>query len=72
MKKVKPSPTTKFAAPAPEPPTKTGTLVGVRLQDDLLALLDELRRQEPDMPNRPEELRRILLRHAEAKKTRDK
>jgi metal-responsive CopG/Arc/MetJ family transcriptional regulator len=41
-------------------PKETGTLVGVRLQDHLLITLDNYRREQPDLPNRPEAIRRIL------------
>ncbi len=40
--------------------TETGTLVGVRLQSELLAALDAFRATEPDLPTRPEAVRRIL------------
>ena len=35
-------------------------LVGVRLQKEPLAKLDEWRRNQPDLPNRPEALRRLM------------
>jgi hypothetical protein len=37
-------------------PAKTGTMVGVRMQDDLLARLDEFRGDE----TRPEAIRRLV------------
>lgn len=39
-----------------------GTPLTVRLQGDLLADLDRMRREEGDLPTRPEMLRRILER----------
>lgn len=32
----------------------------VRMQDDVLALVDDYRRDQPDLPNRPEAVRRML------------
>lgn len=42
-------------------PTEIGTLVGVRLQDEALTLLDNWRRKQPDLPNRPEAMRRLMI-----------
>jgi hypothetical protein len=41
-------------------PKQTGLLVGTRLQPELLAQLDEWRRGQPDLPTRPEAIRRII------------
>jgi metal-responsive CopG/Arc/MetJ family transcriptional regulator len=41
------------------PPVDSET-VGVRLQRHLIEGIDELRRLEPDLPNRQEMIRRIL------------
>lgn len=38
-------------------PTGKGTLVGVRLQPELLAALDRFIAENPDAPSRPEALR---------------
>jgi len=43
-------------------PPVTGTLVGVRLQPDDLALLEAWRDQQDDQPSLPEAMRRIMLR----------
>ena len=43
-------------ARAPE----TGTLVGVRLQTGELTTIDAWRREQPDLPSRPEAIRRLL------------
>lgn len=40
-------------------PPEAGTLVGVRLQPDLLAKIDELRAQHPGT-SRPEAIRQVL------------
>ena len=42
------------------PATGQGTLVGVRLDDELLAELDNARRQVEPKPTRPEMIRRIV------------
>src|SRR6266404_876839 len=42
------------------PATGTGTLVGVRLQDDLLSSIDFWRHEQDDRPGRPEAIRRLL------------
>lgn len=41
-------------------PTTTGTPVMMRLQAELLEFVDDFRRKQPDLPNRPEAIRRIL------------
>lgn len=40
-------------------PAETGTLIGVRLQAPELAALDAWRKDQPDLPTRPEALRRL-------------
>ena len=40
-------------------PEQTGQMVGARLQPELLKRLDEWRREQPDLPSRPEALRRL-------------
>ncbi|TMJ14649.1 MAG: hypothetical protein E6G94_09190 [Alphaproteobacteria bacterium] len=41
---------------------QTGTFVGTRLQPDLLAEIDAWRREQPDLPSRPEALRRLAVK----------
>ena len=41
--------------------TETGTLVGVRLQAPDLEALDGWRKDQPDLPTRPEAMRRLFL-----------
>jgi metal-responsive CopG/Arc/MetJ family transcriptional regulator len=41
-------------------PKETGTPVMIRLQPDLLKEIDDFRRREPDLPNRPEAMRRLV------------
>ncbi len=38
---------------------QAGTFVGTRIQPDLLKMLDDWRREQPDVPSRPEALRRL-------------
>ena len=38
---------------------QTGEMVSTRLQPDLLKQLDDWRRKQPDLPSRPEALRRL-------------
>jgi hypothetical protein len=40
-------------------PKQTGTFVGTRIQPELLKKLDDWRREQPDVPTRPEALRRL-------------
>ena len=40
-------------------PEQTGQMVGTRLQPELLKRLDDWRRAQPDLPSRPEALRRL-------------
>ncbi|HEX8193516.1 MAG TPA: hypothetical protein VF552_11530 [Allosphingosinicella sp.] len=35
-------------------------MIGTRMQPELLKLLDEWRREQPDLPSRPEAIRRII------------
>jgi len=41
-------------------PKETGTLIGVRAQDDLLSAIDDWRRGQSDLPGRPEAIRRLV------------
>jgi ribbon-helix-helix CopG family protein len=38
----------------------TGELIGVRCQAELVAAIDEWRRKQADLPNRPEAMRRLI------------
>ena len=38
----------------------TGELVGVRVQPDMAKQLDDWRRQQDDLPGRPEAIRRLV------------
>jgi hypothetical protein len=40
-------------------PAQTGLMVSTRLQPELLKRLDDWRRAQPDLPSRPEALRRL-------------
>lgn len=39
----------------------TGTLVGTRFQADLLDAIDYWRKTQPDLPTRPEAVRRLVV-----------
>jgi hypothetical protein len=43
-------------------PRQTGEMIGTRLQPDLLKLVDDWRREQPDLPTRPEAIRRLILK----------
>jgi hypothetical protein len=45
--------------PRRERPKETGVMVSTRLQPELLKQLDDWRRAQPDLPSRPEALRRL-------------
>ena len=45
------------------PPKKDTHGVMLRLERKMIEALDELRRQESDIPTRPEMIRRILAKH---------
>lgn len=49
------------------PATGLGSLIGVRLQPELLAAVDAAAAAEPDTPTRPEMIRRILASALETK-----
>ncbi len=38
----------------------TSELIGVRCQAELIAAVDEWRRKQPDLPTRPEAMRRLI------------
>jgi hypothetical protein len=44
----------------PKPTTGKGQLVGVRVHAELLKLIDAYRRSQPDLPSRPEAIRRLI------------
>jgi aspartyl-tRNA(Asn)/glutamyl-tRNA(Gln) amidotransferase subunit B len=43
-------------------PGQSGEMVSTRLQPDLLAEIDAWRREQPDLPSRPEALRRLAVK----------
>ena len=45
------------------PPKKYTEATTLRLPREMIAALDDLRRQEPEIPSRPEMIRRILAKH---------
>lgn len=47
-------------------PNRTGVLVATRVQPDLLKRLDAWRREQEDLPSRPEALRRLAEKALEA------
>lgn len=51
--------TREAAKPRRERPKQTGEMVSTRLQPEFLKRLDDWRRQQPDLPSRPEALRRL-------------
>jgi hypothetical protein len=48
--------------PRRQRPGQSGTFVGTRIQPDLLAEIDAWRRAQPDLPSRPEALRRLAVK----------
>ena len=46
--------------PVKQRSTSAGTLVGTRFQPALLAAVDEWRKDQPDLPTRPEAVRRLV------------
>lgn len=40
--------------------SQTGEMVGVRLQPDQIAAVDRWRSKQPDLPTRPEAIRRLV------------
>lgn len=43
-------------------PPQTGEMVATRIQPDLLKRIDAWRRGQPDLPSRPEALRRLAAK----------
>jgi hypothetical protein len=46
-------------------PTVSGLAIQVRLQNDLLSAIECYRRNQPDIPTRPEAIRRLIRRAIE-------
>lgn len=44
-------------------PKKDTESINLRLERTMIEAIDDLRRQEPDIPTRPEMIRRILVKH---------
>jgi hypothetical protein len=44
---------------------QTGEMVATRVQPELLEQIDKWRREQPDLPTRPEAIRRLVLRGLE-------
>jgi 3-deoxy-D-arabino-heptulosonate 7-phosphate (DAHP) synthase class II len=58
--------TGEFAKPRAKRPDQTGEMVSTRIQPDMLELIDAWRRAQPDLPSRPEALRRLAMRGLDA------
>lgn len=69
MKTTKVSVTKK---PVGRPATGVGAQIGMRWQAPVLALIDDWRRQQPDLPSRPEAIRRLVELGLKAKRLADK
>jgi hypothetical protein len=54
--------TSEAAKPRKKRPPQTGEMVSTRLQPEFLKRLDDWRREQPDLPSRPEALRRLAER----------
>jgi hypothetical protein len=46
--------------PRGRPKTGRGTQIGMRWRDDVLAEIDDWRREQDDLPSRPEAIRRLV------------
>jgi hypothetical protein len=51
--------TGEFAKPRRNRPKQTGEMVSTRMQPAMLEQIDAWRREQPDLPSRPEALRRL-------------
>ncbi len=51
-----------FENPRKKRPGQSGTFIGARVQPDLLERIDAWRREQPDLPSRPEALRRLAAK----------
>lgn len=49
-------------------PRKDTESINLRIEREMIESLDELRRQEPDIPTRPEMVRRILAKYIGVKR----
>jgi hypothetical protein len=43
-------------------PNQTGQMVSTRLQPEIMKLVDDWRRDQPDLPTRPEAIRRLVVK----------
>jgi hypothetical protein len=54
--------TSEFKSAKNRRPGQSGEMVSTRIQPDLMERIDEWRREQPDLPSRPEALRRLAAK----------
>jgi hypothetical protein len=54
--------TSEFKSAKNRRPGQSGEMVSTRIQPDLLSEIDAWRREQPDLPSRPEALRRLAVK----------
>jgi hypothetical protein len=54
--------TSEFKSAKNRRPGQNGEMVSTRIQPDLMERIDEWRREQPDLPSRPEALRRLAAK----------
>jgi hypothetical protein len=53
--------TSEFKSAKNKRPGQSGEMISTRMQPDMLDLIDEWRLAQPDLPSRPEALRRLAM-----------
>lgn len=53
---------TEFVNSKKKHPGQSGEMISTRVQPELLKQIDEWRRQQPDLPSRPEAMRRLAAK----------
>jgi hypothetical protein len=48
--------------PRKQRPGQSGTFIGTRVQPEMLKLIDQWREAQPDVPSRPEAMRRLAMK----------
>jgi hypothetical protein len=54
--------TSEFVSAKNVRPGQIGEMVSTRVQPEMIKLIDEWRRAQPDLPSRPEALRRLAMK----------
>lgn len=57
--------TSEFKSARNQRPGQSGEMVSTRIQPEMIKLIDDWREKQPDLPSRPEALRRLAMKGLE-------